>query len=188
MSASSPASDTATPTVGARKYFGKYRGTVVLNIDPMQIGRVMVMVPDVGTPVPGTWAMPCVPVAGIQSGVFVVPPLGAGVWVEFERGDPDHPIWVGGFWGLAAEVPALALIPPPIPPGQNIVLQTPLQNTLLISDAPPSPITGGIILKSTTGAMIVVNDLGIFLNNGKGAVISMLGPVIDVNIGALTIV
>jgi hypothetical protein len=188
MSASSPASDTATPTVGARKFFGKYRGTVVMNIDPMQIGRVMVMVPDVGTPVPGSWAMPCVPAAGIQSGVFVVPPIGSGVWVEFERGDPDHPIWVGGFWGLAAEVPALALVPPAIPPGQNIVLQTPLQNTLLISDAPPSPITGGIILKSTTAAMIVVNDLGIFINNGKGAVISMLGPVIDVNIGALTII
>lgn len=188
MNASSPTLDTATPTVGARKFFGKYRGTVVMNIDPQQIGRIMVMVPDVLTPVPGTWAMPCVPAAGIQSGVFVLPAIGSGVWVEFERGDPDHPIWVGGFWGLAAEVPALALVPPPIPPGQNIVLQTPLQNTLLISDAPPSPITGGIILKSTTGAMIVVNDLGIFLNNGKGAVISMLGPVIDVNIGALTII
>jgi len=188
MSTASPAADVGTPTVGARKFFGKYRGIVVENIDPQQIGRVMVMVPDVGTPVPGTWAMPCVPAAGIQSGVFVLPALGSGVWVEFERGDPDHPIWVGGFWGLAAEVPALALVPPAIPPGQNIVLQTPLQNTLLISDAPPSPITGGIILKSTTGAMIVVNDLGIFLNNGKGAVISMLGPAIDVNLGALTII
>ena len=188
MNSASPAADLVTPTVGARKFFGKYRGTVVENIDPQQIGRIMVMVPDVGTPVPGTWAMPCVPAAGIQSGVFVLPALGSGVWVEFERGDPDHPIWVGGFWGLAAEVPALALVPPAIPPGQNIVLQTPLQNTLLISDAPPSPITGGIVLKSTTGAMIVVNDLGIFLNNGKGAVISMLGPVIDVNLGALTII
>jgi len=183
-----PAVQSKTPTVGARKFFGKYRGTVIENIDPQQIGRILVMVPDVGTPVPGTWAMPCVPAAGIQSGVFVVPGIGSGVWIEFERGDPDHPIWVGGFWGLAAEVPALALVPPAIPPGTNIVLQTPLQNTLMVSDAPPTPITGGIVMKSTTGAMLVVNDLGIFINNGKGAVISMMGPAVDINLGALTII
>src|SRR5205085_1731985 len=121
-----------------------------------------------------TWAMPCVPAAGIQSGVFMVPGIGSGVWIEFERGDPDHPIWVGGFWGLAAEVPALALVPPAIPPGTNIVLQTPLQNTLMVSDAPPTPLTGGIVMKSTTGAMIVVNDSGIYIQNGKGASIMMV--------------
>jgi hypothetical protein len=59
---------------------------------------------------------------------------------------------------------------------------------ILISDMPPSPVTGGIILKSTTGAMIVVNDSGIYLSNGKGAVITMVGPSIDFNLGALTIV
>ena len=30
---------------------------------------------------------------------------------RFEQGDPDYPIWTGGFWGSAAEVPALALAP-----------------------------------------------------------------------------
>lgn len=187
MNVETPASS-GKPQVGARRFYGKYRGTVLQNIDPLQIGRVLVMVPDVGTPVPGTWAMPCVPVAGIQSGIYAVPAVGSGVWVEFERGDPDHPIWVGGFWGLPAEVPALALIPPAIPPGQNIVLQTPLQNTLMVSDAPPTPFTGGIVMKSATGAMLVVNDLGIFINNGKGAVITLVGPAVDVNVGALTVV
>ncbi len=180
--------DTGSPTVGAQKYFGKYRGTVVENIDPQQIGRVLVSVPDVGMSVPLSWAMPCVPVAGIQSGVFMVPGLGSGVWVEFERGDPDHPIWVGGFWGMAGEVPAMALLPPAIPPGSTIALQTPLQNTLLVSDAPPTPFTGGIVLKSTLGATLVVNDLGIFIQNGKGASITMMGPMVDINIGALTVI
>jgi len=171
-----------------QKFYGKYRGTVINNIDPLQIGRIQVMVPDVSNLVPTSWAMPCVPLAGKQEGTFFVPQVGAGVWVEFEQGDPDYPIWVGGFWGIAAEVPALALAPPPIPPGQNIVMQTTLQNTLLISDAPPSPATGGIVLKSTTGAMIVVNDSGIYIQNGKGASIVMVGPTVTVNQGALVVV
>ena len=58
----------------------------------------------------------------------LVPPIGAGVWIEFEQGDPDYPIWTGGFWGSAAEVPALALAGNPASP--SIVLQTRLQNTL----------------------------------------------------------
>jgi len=170
------------------KFYGKYRGTVINNIDPLQIGRIQVMVPDVSNLVPTSWAMPCVPIAGKQEGTFFVPQIGAGVWVEFEQGDPDYPIWVGGFWGIAAEVPALALAPPPIPPGQNIVMQTTLQNTLLISDVPPSPVTGGIILKSTTGAMIVVNDSGIYIQNGKGASAFMVGPTVTINQGALVVV
>jgi Type VI secretion system/phage-baseplate injector OB domain len=170
-----------------QKYYGKYRGTVVNNIDPLQIGRVQVSVPDVSV-IPGSWAMPCLPLAGKQEGVFMVPQVGAGVWVEFEQGDPDYPIWVGGFWGSAAEVPALALVPPAIPPGQNIVVQTTAQNTLVLSDSPPTPVSGGIVLKSTTGAMIVVNDSGIYIQNGKGASITLIGPTVTVNMGALVVI
>jgi len=166
-----------------QKFFGKYRGTVIDNIDPMQIGRVQVMVSDVSNVIPSTWAMPCVPVSGIQSGVFAVPAIGAGVWIEFEQGDPDFPIWVGGYWGAAAEVPALALL---APPGlQSFVLQTTLQNTLMISDA-PGP-TGGLMLKSMTGAMILINELGIQISNGQGATIMMTGPSVIINEGALMV-
>jgi Type VI secretion system/phage-baseplate injector OB domain len=171
-----------------RRFYGKYRGLVIFNIDPEQIGRVIVQVPDVLGAIPSTWAMPCVPAAGIQSGCFIVPPIGSQVWVEFEQGDPDYPIWTGGFWGLVAQVPILATAPPAIPPGQNIVLQTTGQNMIMVSDAPPTPVTGGIVLKSTTGAMIVVNDTGIYISNGKGAMITMIGPTVDVNIGALTVI
>ena len=86
---------------------------MINNVDPMQIGRIQAMVPDVAGFVPSSWAMPCVPVAGINMGVFTVPPIGSGVWIEFERGDPDYPIWVGGYWGSAAETPALAKAVPP---------------------------------------------------------------------------
>ena len=171
----------------AQRFYGKYRGTVINNIDPLQIGRIQVSVPDVSV-IPGTWALPCQPIAGRQEGVFMVPQIGAGVWVEFEQGDPNYPIWVGGFWGSAAEVPALALVPPAIPPGQNIVVQTTAQNTLVLSDSPPTPVSGGIVLKSTTGAMIVVNDSGIYIQNGKGASITLIGPTVTVNMGALVVI
>ena len=59
---------------------------------------------------------------------------------------------------------------------------------MLISDAAPSPLTGGIILKSATGAMLVVNDVGIFIQNGKGASLTMVGPAVDINMGALTVI
>lgn len=176
------------PGGNAQRYYGKYRGLVVENIDPEQIGRVLVQVPDVLGVVPSSWAMPCVPSAGIQAGCFVVPPIGSQVWVEFEQGNPNYPIWTGGFWGLVAEVPVFATAPPAIPPGQNICFQTSGQNMLLLSDAPPTPATGGIVLKSASGAMIVVNDTGIYISNGQGATITMTGPAVDVNLGALTII
>ncbi len=166
-----------------RRFYGKYRGSVVNNVDPMRMARVQVLVPDVTGVALSSWAMPCVPVAGPQMGFYTVPPIGAGVWVEFEQGNPDYPIWTGGFWGSAAEVPALAQT---IPPGlSGFVLQTTTQNAILISDA-PGP-TGGIIIKINTNASILINQTGITITNGMGAVVTMTGPVVDVNAGALTI-
>jgi Type VI secretion system/phage-baseplate injector OB domain len=180
--------DNSSSSGNSKRFYGKYRGLVVENIDPEQRGRLIAQVPDVLGLIPSSWAMPCVPAAGIQAGCFIVPPIGSQVWMEFEQGNPDYPIWTGGFWGLVAEIPVFATVPPAIPPGQNIVLQTTGQNMLLLSDAPPTPVTGGIILKSTTGAMIVVNDSGIYISNGKGAMITMIGPAVDVNIGGLTVI
>ncbi len=167
-----------------KKFFGKYRGTVINNIDPLQTGRLLVQVPDVLGLIPSSWAMPCIPFSGKQMGMWVLPQIGAGVWVEFEQGEPSYPIWSGCWWGSGAEPPALALAAPPGVP--NVVLQTTAQNTLMISDV-PGP-TGGILLKSTTGAMIAVNDTGITISNGKGAIITMIGNAVDINAGALTII
>lgn len=168
------------------KYIGKFRGTVVNNIDPERKGRLLLNVPDVLGLVPTTWAEPCVPLAGPTGppmGVYIVPPLGAGVWVEFEHGNPDYPIWVGCRWGLASDIPPLAHAGLPVSP--NIVLQTSGQNSIVISDL-PGP-TGGIMLKSMTGASIIVNDTGIYIQNGKGASLTMTGPTVTINNGALAI-
>lgn len=166
------------------QYLGKFRATVINNIDPMMIGRIQAMVPDVSSVALTSWAMPCFPMAGIQTGALAVPPIGAGVWLEFERGDPDYPIWTGCFYGTAAEVPALHML---TPPGVSAVtMQTMLQNGITITDL-PGP-TGGIVIKTATGASLIVNDTGIYIQNGKGASIVMVGPSVTVNNGALTVI
>lgn len=164
------------------EYLGKFRGTVVQNIDPQQMGRIQALVPSVSSLTPSSWAMPCVPFAGKQSGVFVVPAIGSGVWIEYEQGDLDYPIWTGGFWGSAAEMPATALAGNPLSP--SIVLATALQNSITISDL-PGP-AGGIQIRSAGGASILVNETGITITNGA-ATIMLAGPTVTINNGALAV-
>jgi uncharacterized protein involved in type VI secretion and phage assembly len=87
------------------QFFGKYRGKVKNNVDPMQQGRIHVSVPAVLGEGSLSWAMPCVPYAGSQVGFFAIPPVDANVWVEF-GGDPDAPIWSGCFWARAKSLHA----------------------------------------------------------------------------------
>lgn len=82
-----------------RSYYGKYRGKVEDNKDPKKLGRIKVSVPTVLGEGKNSWAYPCVPYAGKNVGMLSLPPVGANIWVEFEGGDPDYPIWVGCFWG-----------------------------------------------------------------------------------------
>jgi uncharacterized protein involved in type VI secretion and phage assembly len=79
------------------RFFGKYRGKVTDNQDATSKGRLKVMVPAVCGELE-VWAMPCVPYAGKGVGFMSLPAPDAGVWVEFEGGDPSFPIWVGCFW------------------------------------------------------------------------------------------
>jgi hypothetical protein len=176
-----------TESSSHRKFYGKYRGTVVNNVDPQLRGRILCTVPAVFGPSLSTWCEACTPLAGPPGppmGVYMVPPPGAGVWVEFENGDPNYPICTGCRFN-AGDPPPLALAGNPADP--NICIQSLLQHVVMISDMPPTPVTGGIILKSTSGAMIVVNDSGIYISNGKGATITMIGTAINFNLGALTI-
>lgn len=178
---------------GETRYWGKHRGTVVNNVDPEMRGRLQIMVPDALGPSISSWAEPCVPLAGPTGppmGVYMVPPIGTGVWVEFENGDLNNPIWVGCRWGSQSDIPPLSHAGLPTSP--NILFQTLTQHSLMLSDL-PGP-TGGILLKTATGAMISVSDVGITITNGKGATINMTGTTIsitgtpvDINAGALTV-
>ena len=121
-----------------RRYFGKYRGKVLDNLDPLMMGRIM---PDVPA-VPGAllnWAMPCVPYAGPGVGFLALPPIGASVWIEFEGGDPACPIWVGGFWGSSEQMPTAPAFP------ERKIWKTDFI-TLMLDDTPEA---GGLTLTLT---------------------------------------
>lgn len=159
------------------QFFGKYRGKVENNIDPQQMGRIQVSVPAVLGEGTMSWAMPCVPYAGSGVGFFAIPPNNANVWVEFEGGDPDYPIWSGCFWGLgeAPATPALA---------EMKVLKTDV-GTITLNDTPG---VGGIRIETTLGAKIEITAQGIEINNGLGAGIKLMGPQVSINDGALEVI
>jgi hypothetical protein len=95
-----------------RRFYGKYRGFVVDNLDPKRLGRLTLRIPSVlGPEVVTGWAMPCAPYGGEKNqGFLCIPDVRAGVWVEFEEGDLEFPIWVGTFWSEPrgeSEVPTL---------------------------------------------------------------------------------
>jgi Type VI secretion system/phage-baseplate injector OB domain len=126
------------------KFFGKYRGTVANNIDPLQQARLQVTAPAVLGDGNLSWAMPSVPYAGSQVGFFVLPPVGANIWVEFEGGNPDYPIWSGCFWGVG-EVPVVPAI------AETKVLKTE-STTITLNDLPGA---GGMTIEVNPPAVAV---------------------------------
>jgi hypothetical protein len=162
-----PASD---PITGAKRYYGKYRGTVLPVPDTDRRGRLMVEVVDRDGPNITGWARPCLPWAGMQLGSLIVPPSGAKVWVEFEQGLPDYPIWVGCWWGSPAETPTVAKTSAPLMP--IFALQTLLQHGLVVTDTPYLPYlpTGGVLIGNTT-ACIAIDMTGV----------RIFGPTVQVN-------
>jgi hypothetical protein len=163
------------------RHYGKYRATVVNNQDPESRGRVQVRLADRYGLFPSSWALPAFPVAAIQHGLVTIPPLNATVWVEFEAGDTDFPIWSGGFFENPGEMPVLAAAGTPVAP--NVVVQTVGQVTLMLSDNPAM----NVLIKTLAGAMIQVGESGIMITNGKGASILLSGASVIVNGGALTV-
>jgi uncharacterized protein involved in type VI secretion and phage assembly len=78
-----------------KKFYGKYRGVVVSVLDPERRARILVQVPAVYKDSVSGWAEPCLPLVGLRAGLVALPQVGAAVWVEFEQGDPERPIWSG---------------------------------------------------------------------------------------------
>jgi len=112
-------------------FAGCYRGLVKKNDDSKEsrdvhkyLGRIKVHVPQVyGDSINEDdlpWAWPCQPYStgrdgDIDYGVIAIPPIGSAVWIMFEAGDPQKPVWLGGWWGerdSQSEIPEVAKIDP----------------------------------------------------------------------------
>jgi hypothetical protein len=163
------------------QFFGKYRGKVENNLDPLQMGRVQVSAPAVLGEGRLSWAMPCTPYGGSGVGLFAVPPVGANVWVEFEGGDPDYPILAGCFWG-PGEAPAAPAVP------QMKVWKTD-GTTVTLSDLPG---VGGLTLEVGPPVVpmpvkLVFDASGIELSNGAASV-KLTPATVSVNNGALEVI
>ena len=137
----------------SQRYYGKYRGEVTDTADPTKRGRVQVKCSAVmGEEL--LWAMPCVPYAGDQLGLFALPPAGTSVWVEFEGGEINQPIWSGCFWksGEIPDADATEAI---------TFLRTPSATIRIDNDE------GLIEIEATNGGKITIDANGITLEGGE---------------------
>ncbi len=161
-------------------FFGKYRGRVTGNTDPKHLGRIQVSCPAVLGAGRTSWAMPCVPYAGPGVGLYAIPPVDAYVWVEFEGGDPDVPIWAGCFWG-DGELPVSPAAP------TTKVFRTP-GITVTVDDLQGGK---GVTVRAepplvTAPAVLALTSAGIELSVGASKIV-LSGTSVAVNDGALEV-
>lgn len=188
------------------KYYGKYRGFVADNDDPQQLGRLRVIVPSVLGEAETGWALPSFPFGGLaDQGMFTVPEINAQVWVEFEEGNVNQPIWTGTFWQNSDDVPSEAAISPPTtrifktpaghilqfddkadmekfrlshPAGAEITIDE--NGTMLLADAQDNTVTldaeaGTIVVEDTNGNTLTMSSSGTTVEDSNGNKIEM-GP------------
>lgn len=158
------------------RFFGKHRALVVDNDDKEHLGRLKVQVPSLlGDQVVTGWAAPCVPYGGgPDRGMLFVPEIGDGVWVEFEEGDLEFPIWVGTFWSKpddTSEVPLRIKADgtkddsAQEPPTRKII-KTVKGHTLQFEDADGEEMV--ILKEAKNGRVVTLDKTGIAIDDGAG--------------------
>jgi uncharacterized protein involved in type VI secretion and phage assembly len=164
----------------ATRHYGKYRGKVAANVDPQKRGRVQVSCPAVLNEGKLAWAMPSSPFAGAGVGLFLVPPVGANVWVEFEAGDIDYPIVTGCFWGKDES---------PSSTGKAEVKMLKTDGmTLTIDDTPGALKVTLEVAAAAAKLTITLDDNGIVLANGTSNTVAVASDSVSINDGALKVV
>ena len=145
----------------ARRYFGKYRGMVIANIDPSRSGRLLVSVPDVlgAVAVELGDALRRRP-TGKQMGSCSCRRSARGSGSSSSRATPTTRSGRAAV-GTAAEVPRSRWRQPPIPPGRTSCCRRRRRTLDLISDLPPAPGPAGSCSRARPGPCSMVNDTGI---------------------------
>jgi uncharacterized protein involved in type VI secretion and phage assembly len=162
-------------------FYGKYRGIVTNNKDPNNLGRLRATVHDVLGENESGWAIPCTPYAGNDVGLFLIPPEKASVWIEFEHGDPERPIWTGCFWAFDNGTAIDKLPASPAVPDMK-VLKTDV-GTITLNDTSGS---ASITIETQSKMKIVFDKNGIEIRNNSQK-IKISGRSISINDGALEV-
>jgi uncharacterized protein involved in type VI secretion and phage assembly len=162
-----------------QRYFGKFKAQIVDNADPEKRGRLQVIIPDVLGDEEPIWAVPCLPYGGdMNQGFYFIPENEAWVWVEFEKGDPGAPIWVGALWcapGGETEVPMTNA-----PDGEDgevqetptcKIIKTLKGHTIQFEDADDNEMI--IIKDGVNGHVITLNSDGIKVTHPGGSFIEI---------------
>jgi Type VI secretion system/phage-baseplate injector OB domain len=77
------------------RFYGKYKDIVTNSDDPSRICRIHANVPSVYGEQELGWALPCLPFPDKNMANRYMPQVGSLVWIEFEEGNPQSPIWTG---------------------------------------------------------------------------------------------
>ena len=165
---------TSQPPLQDERCYGKYRGLVSDNEDPRGQGRLRARVPELLGDLETGWALPCVPYAGDGVGFYTIPPRGAGVWIEFEAGDPSRPIWSGAWWGKDDGLDELGR-----PLARALV--TSRGHKIVLDDD-----SDLILLEHSGGAKVEIGSAEIAVQAGAGKIV-LSGSGVNVNNGALTV-
>lgn len=188
-------------------FYGKYRGIVTDNKDPLSLWRIRARVPDITGEEETGWALPAAPFSGNGMGFFALPAVNAGVWIEFEQGDPDYPIWSGCWWTSKTELPESLNADPEkkllikTTGGQSILLDdvekqitisTANGQKMVLSDSGGGQITistasGQITISTASGQKIELKAATITIDNGSAATVELSGPKIALNKSALEV-
>jgi hypothetical protein len=147
------------------RFYGKYRG-VVTDVDETTM-RIKASVPSV-LPTGGTgWCMPCVPYAGPQVGVLMLPEVGSGVWIEFEGGDVSYPVWVGMYWHTG-EIPsqASATVKSIVTAAGSIAMDNAGSITLTDAQQNTVVLNSSGVTSSSGGSSVAIGASGVNVNNG----------------------
>lgn len=158
----------------SEEYVGLFQGVVVDNDDPEGKCRIKAEVPEVLDGTTG-WCLPALPYAGDGCGFAMVPPVGASVLVQWQRGDlSSPPVWSGANFSGGSAVPGAG--------PDTLVVLTPGGHRLELSDQQKS-----LVITCSQGPVITLDGNGLTVDNGHGAVVELQGSSVDVNHGALRV-
>lgn len=153
-------------------YFGKYRGIVTSVADPENLCRIKARVDSVLHGQDTGWALPVSPFGGDGHGMVMLPEVGSGVWIEFEAGRLDSPIWSGAWWASGQRPgPQGARVRVIVSAhGHKVILDDEGDELKLVHGGPGGPeirLTGSEIVLSCGACEVTISATNISLNNGQ---------------------